>query len=95
MLKTITGMNYNNTMEKVVTCPKGAKILIRGIRDPNVFNATVLVCPVHGDKIIVPVGMPKRKWEYVKVISQGLVALPWSSQYDRMVKAPKKPYTLP
>lgn len=87
--------NYSNITEQFVTCQHGARILVRGIRDPNVFNATVLVCPVHQDKIIIPAGLPKRKWEYLKTISEGDHAIPYSSQFTRLRQQTPKPYILP
>lgn len=87
--------NYSNVVEQFVTCSKGARLLVRGIRDPNVFNATILVCPVHQDKIVIPSGMPKRKWEFIKVISEGEHALDYSSQFTRLREHTPDPYILP
>jgi len=59
------------TAHKITTCLKGARLLIRGDPDPTAPNVTVLVCPVHNDKIVIPASWPRRRWSYVRTLSQG------------------------
>jgi len=87
--------NYNNVVEKFVTCKYDARIIVRGIRDLNAFNPTVLVCPVHGDPIIIPPGLPKRKWLFVKVVSEGKIMAQWSPSWAKFREQRPGPFILP
>ena len=87
--------DYRNTVEKFITCKFGARIIVRGTRDFDCFRSTVLVCPVHNDPIVIPCSLPKRHWEFVKVISIGNLPVPWSSQWAKFNEKRPGPFILP
>ena len=71
------------------TCRKGAQLLIRGDYDPTAPTVSVIRCPVHGDKIVIPAGWPRRRWYYVRTVSEGAKAPPYSPQYLRFHREEK------
>lgn len=66
----------------VVTCKRGARILVRGDYDPASPIVSVIPCPVHGDKITIRAGWPPRHWSYIRTLSEGSHAMPYSSQHQ-------------
>ena len=87
--------DYRNTIEQFVTCKFGARILVRGTRDLNCFRPTVLVCPVHNDPIVISCSLPKRHWEFVKVVSEGQPMVPWSAKWAKFKEKRPGPFILP
>jgi len=86
-------MNYDYKFltQRFIQCSKGARILLVGIRDPNAPDKTILVCPIHQDKIIVPAGMPRRIWLVKDVTAEGSPMVMWSSYWARLREKRRKP----
>lgn len=76
-------------ISRTITCGRGARILVEGTPEPRAPTVSVLVCPVHGDKIVIPAGWPRRRWSYVRVLSEGTKTLPYSSQYLKFYREEK------